>query len=158
MTKVDARWLSLFGGGLTSRSKPLKAPPPFYEADSDSVKGFVKVRFGPHGWELPNEAFPLPTNKKKKGDENRTYLRHFARLLMEGSVFSNLKPFRPFFTFKPTAINGIVIPPKAVKLLQPLQRRNIKSRKNLLDIWCFSLFFAVSAAAIFDTPLTLQAS
>jgi len=126
----------MFGGTLATHSTPLQTPPPFYDATSDCVKAFVRVRFGPHAWELPNEAFPMTFSTGKDKNQLGESLRHFARLLLEGSVFADLKPFRPFLKFKPTAFNSTMsIPPKAVKILQALKRHNMSSKKQLQDAW-----------------------
>jgi len=128
VTLVPADNLYRLGNTLCTFSAPMEDPPPWYDADKDSLMCFATPRFGEHAWDLPVAAVPMPDDYKDKS-------RIFARLFLEGNVCHVLKQFLPALKMKPSSVMGKVAQPRVVSLLRAIAERSIDSLPALHREW-----------------------
>jgi ATP-dependent RNA helicase DHX37/DHR1 len=101
ITRVDLECLAaaVQGSPLCRLSKPLESPAPFFSKGTDEIMCFVQCHFGPWNWELAARKVPFPDNSEKP--------KVFARLLLEGQVFPELEPLRPFWSSRPSSFLSV---------------------------------------------------
>merc|ERR1719242_692669 len=96
VTVIEPHWLMQIAPHLCVQSEPLDTPHPFYDESKDCMKWWVEVRFGPQQWELPRQSVEI-TNEKMR-------YRWFARFLLEGQIFGELKRITPYLQHRPRII------------------------------------------------------
>ena len=108
-------------------SDPLDSPKPFYDQKDDCIKCYVEVRFGPYQWELPRQPVFIKNDKLR--------YQWFARLLLKGEIFNDLKSIQPYLQYKPYIItdnNYSVISNRAViGLISTLEEYKIDTKHKL---------------------------
>eukprot|EP01083_Nonionella_stella_P074903 203332_1 len=100
VTAIESHWLLNIAPHLCIVSPPLDTPKPFYDETDDAIKCYVEVRFGPFQWELPRQTIKYPA----AADKDEKVFGWFARLLLEGEIFTDLKCIKPYLQYRPTII------------------------------------------------------
>jgi len=128
ITIIESHWLPQIAPHLCIYGKPLEQPRPFYDNKSDEIKCYVEVRFGPNQWELPMQAIKHPVAAERR--------KYFARFLMAGEIFEDLKIIRPYLKFRPQMITDPTCGNSAIiNLILALEKANVESKQDLQLIW-----------------------
>ena len=106
VTHLDPQWFGLLSMGckLLSVGDPLDIPVPKYDTDRDSIMCSVVTKFGDQGWILPPIQVKMD-DALRKGSKNimsDDSYRWFARYLLEGKVFKELKSLKGFLNDDPS--------------------------------------------------------
>eukprot|EP01117_Protostelium_nocturnum_P006791 TRINITY_DN2439_c0_g1_i2.p1 TRINITY_DN2439_c0_g1~~TRINITY_DN2439_c0_g1_i2.p1 ORF type:complete len:945 (+),score=306.88 TRINITY_DN2439_c0_g1_i2:1028-3862(+) len=127
VTAVHPAWLSALGPNMCTFSQPLSIPPPKYDIEKDRIICLYKVNFGPYAWELPTKESTFP-------EGNMEEYKYFARYLLEGQIFPQMRLFDSKLNTRPNVITKSA-QNKAIQLIQALKNRNVFSKKKLTEIW-----------------------
>jgi ATP-dependent RNA helicase DHX37/DHR1 len=125
VTVIEADWLFRLGAHLCTVSQPLEAPAPRFDRATDAVRCWVRVTFGPRNWVLPLQDVAFPEGIER--------VRHFARLLLDGSVVQSLVALRPFLAARPSALLQAPKSERCKKLVAALEKRAVDSRARLAE-------------------------
>jgi hypothetical protein len=139
VTPIDPQWLGALSMGckLLSMGEALDIPVPKYDSDSDSIMCSVLTKFGSHGWILPSiqirmgEARLTGSKQLMPDDE----YRWFARYLLEGKVFADLKDLRAMLNDDPSIITRRKASSKVALLISSLADHEIASSEALTKHW-----------------------
>jgi len=139
----QAAWLEQHGAHLVTYSAPLLAnPSPIYDAARDDVLAYRDVYFGPLRWVLPRTTTPLPAGSPER-------VRHFLRLLLQGAVLSQLKPFVPFLLLKPHSLTASDVSAQMnaslTRVLAPFMAQRVDSLAKLREQWSADPTFFLTA-------------
>ncbi|KAG2388457.1 hypothetical protein C9374_000621 [Naegleria lovaniensis] len=106
VTAVEPNWISRFGNskcGFVKHSDPLDSPPPFYDAQDDCVKCFIRPTIHQSStgvvWTLPIEDVEFKHDGSKQ-------VQVFGKAILEGKVFSSIKLSKEHLINLPTIIQS----------------------------------------------------
>lgn len=139
ITAIQSSWLPKLAIPLCHFSKPLELPAPRYDSSTDSIKCTVRVSFGPHSWELPNQEIDLQDNDKFK---------YFAKALLEGQLFPKMKTIEPYLIAKPNLILKSIQSNKVAVLVETLTKHQIFTKQQLQSKWKEQPRFLISALSL----------
>eukprot|EP01084_Bolivina_argentea_P089294 161148_1 len=126
ITVIESYWLLNIAPHLCIVSEPLSTPKPFYDKINDEIKCYVEVRFGAYQWELPQQSIKYPNDK---------IYYWFARLLLEGQIFEDLKCIKPYLQYRPNIITddkySCVSNKAVIGLIDKLKEYKIDSKHKL---------------------------
>lgn len=127
VTGVQANWLVSHAAPLCTFSKPVADPPPWYDAETDTVMCWVLPTFGPLRWELPPHAVPLKNSKARAAV--------FAAALLEGKVVPAFLSLLPYLAADP----AIILKPEShgqVRVGELLHKLSaVDTRQKLATAW-----------------------
>eukprot|EP01135_Chromosphaera_perkinsii_P002097 Nk52_evm31s217 gene=Nk52_evmTU31s217 len=126
-TGIASGWLSQVVPHLCHLSKPVQGVPPKYDTEGDFVSCVVTGKFGPRGWELPAEKVEYPECMEK--------YQWFAKLLLEGQIFTDLKAYIPSLLSSPHLLIKNFSSKRCMSLIQSLMDSKICSKEGLLKRW-----------------------
>ncbi|KAK4263874.1 hypothetical protein QN277_029231 [Acacia crassicarpa] len=128
-TRVEPAWLVEHAKSSCRFSDPLRDPRPFYDNQTDLVKGWVNPIFGRFCWELPKCHLPI-------GDGDLR-MQVFAYALLVGQVCPCLKSVRKYMAAPPESIlkKEAFCQKRVVNLLSKLKSRLIDSSAMLRMVW-----------------------
>ena len=112
VTAVQAQWLARLVPGLCDFGAPADDPPPFYCPTRDQVRCCIGGTFGPRRWALTPAELEFPDTAMR--------YRHFAKFLLEGTVFPALAPFAGRLKNRPDIMVKPWVKERVIALLQPL--------------------------------------
>ncbi|KAL9652504.1 hypothetical protein ABK040_000076 [Willaertia magna] len=134
ITAIEPNWISRFGNhkcGFVKFSAPLETPTPFYDAEDDCVKCYVRPSIHQSN---SNVVWTLPIEITQYKDSNKQ-LHVFAKALLEGKVFDSIK----LNTKQLSDINNIIQSKRFDNMIFALKKLFNKdtlcSRKKLLEYW-----------------------
>ena len=112
ITPIDPSWLGRLAEGsrLLTIGEPLVSPLPTYDQHNDKVLCSVQTKFGCYGWEIsPVQRDMFKTLELPSSVKNTVYMpddsfRWFARFLLEGKVFHDLKGLAEMYNDLPSII------------------------------------------------------
>lgn len=112
ITPIDPSWIGRLAEGsrLLTIGEPLVSPLPTYDQMNDVVLCSVKTKFGCYGWEVsPIQRDMFKTLEQESAIKNTAYMpddsfRWFARFLLEGKVFYELKGLIELYNDPPSII------------------------------------------------------
>jgi ATP-dependent RNA helicase DHX37/DHR1 len=111
ITPIDPAWLGRLADGsrLLKIGEPLVSPLPTYDENNDVVLCGVRTKFGCYGWELPPVRRDMYTTLQQQSINSCVYMpddsfRWFARFLLEGKVFLDLKDVVDTYNDHPSMI------------------------------------------------------
>ena len=139
VTHLDPQWFGLLSMGckLLSVGDPLDIPVPKYDTDRDSIMCSVVTKFGDQGWILPPIQVKMD-DALRKGSKNIMSddpYRWFARYLLEGKVFKELKSLKGFLNDDPSIITRKKPSTKIGLLVSTLSGNGISSADDLIKYW-----------------------
>jgi hypothetical protein len=111
---------------------PREQPLPCYNIRRDIVQCFVDATFGIHRWELPIQKLQYP---QLTSAQQSDYLRHFARLFLDGYVCRDLQVLRPYLTIRPASLLSSVGTKQSTLLLSAFNRQKLSSLTQLRALW-----------------------
>ena len=127
VTVIEPYWLLKIAPHLCIISDMLDTPKPFYDEKNDCIKGYVEVRFGPFQWELPQQTIIIKNDKQR--------YQWFARLLLQGEIFKDLKSITPYLQHRPSIITdnkySIVSNKAVIGLISKLEEHKIDTKHKL---------------------------
>jgi hypothetical protein len=143
LTPVDPAWLCFLAKGshLLSLGEPVQSPSPTYDSKDDMILCSVKTQYGSHGWEIPCQQQSMTLVLSNSHGKNKNVFteddlyRWFGRLLLEGKIFSELKPLEDMLNDPPTVITRKISSTKVVVLVSALSRHGICTKRALLQHW-----------------------
>jgi ATP-dependent RNA helicase DHX37/DHR1 len=143
ITPIDPSWLGDLSKGtrLLSFGVPKLSPPPTYDEEKDAVLCAMTTKFGSHGWEIPPvkrvmyESLHSPEAKQSSDFLLDDSFRWFARFLLEGKVFPELKEFQGLLNENPTIITKRTPVAKASMLVSALASAGVDSAAALRKHW-----------------------
>lgn len=126
ITAIEPEWLLKFCPSMCNFTKTLEEPEPHYDADEDKIICHVKATFGRSGWPLPIAEMEMPESLDK--------YRHFAKFLLEGSVFESLNEFKKNLLSTPSTMikSWSKLVPRTETMMSALANRQVDSKKKLL--------------------------
>ena len=112
ITPIDPSWLGRLAEGsrLLTIGEPLASPFPTYDQPNDVILCSVQTKFGCYGWEIsPVQRDMFKTLEQKTSLKNTVYMkddsfRWFARFLLEGKVFQDLRELVEMYNDHPSII------------------------------------------------------
>ena len=128
------------GTPLCSFSLPMDAPLPYYDKQTDTVRGTSKPFFGPHRWCLTPSTVPISetTNVHGKGgatttDVHELETRWFIRLLLEGKVVepAGFQRLTSALKNSPSIITHSRFNPFGLQITQDFSLAGVKSLASL---------------------------
>ena len=122
--------------GLVTWSTWLDDPAPTYNKQTDRVEAFKRGTFGPHRWPIHPTRQPLAATALDD-TKGRVY-REFVRLLLQGDVYEQLRPFGPFYVCRPSHLcggTGSVVKSGLMELVRVCARDGVRSRVELRERW-----------------------
>ena len=127
VTAIDPTWLPDFCPMDCNLSKPLSEREPFFDQERGQVLTFRSGTFGERGWILPliQTVHPQVAERTKM----------FAKFLLEGAVFPDLKPFSEdseFETCQTCHLNRCLLT-APVAMIKTWGNWNIKMTKPLFE-------------------------
>lgn len=139
VTPIDPQWLGALSLGckLMTLGETLDIPVPKYDANRDSIMCSVVTKFGDQGWILPpiqvrmQEALQNGSKQLIPDDQ----YRWFARYLLEGKVFQQLKGLKDLLNEDPSIITRKKASSKISLLLSSLITHEISSAEALIRHW-----------------------
>ena len=142
VTPVDPRWLGALSIGckLLKLGDTLEIPPPQYDSERDCILCSVVTKFGDHGWLLPPIQVSM-FEALQRGSKNLMPddpYRWFARSLLEGKIFEELRPLKSYLNDDPSIITRKKPSAKVGLLVSSLSQKNIACAENLLEYWAVS--------------------
>lgn len=142
VTPVDPQWLGALSVGckLLSLGDTLEIPPPKYDFDRDSIVCSVVTKFGDQGWLLPPIQIDI-SEALQRGSKNLMPddpYRWFARSLLEGKIFDELRPLKSFLNDDPSIITRKKPSAKVGLIISSLSQRDIACAENLVKYWAIS--------------------
>ncbi len=139
ITPIDPQWLGSLSLGckLLSLGETLDIPVPKYDADSDSIMCSVVTKFGSHGWVLPPIQVQMDEVKEKGSKQFMPddQYRWFARYLLDGKVFSELKALKGMLNDDPSIITRRKTASKIALFISSLANNDISSAGSLIKYW-----------------------
>eukprot|EP01028_Stygiella_incarcerata_P000182 TRINITY_DN1027_c0_g2_i1.p1 TRINITY_DN1027_c0_g2~~TRINITY_DN1027_c0_g2_i1.p1 ORF type:complete len:1491 (-),score=547.01 TRINITY_DN1027_c0_g2_i1:4827-9299(-) len=142
VSAIRPAWLVTIARPFCGPLHPLENPPPRYDAVLDEMMCHVEPTFGDFGdiigerhaewsqeWILPKTEIVFPNGALKT--------RHFARLLLDGSIVSQFKQWRGWLSISPSTLCSRQTVPniRALAFVSALAERNIDNRQKLFDAW-----------------------
>lgn len=126
ITSIEPEWLLKFAPGLCNFGKTLEDPEPRYDAEEDKIYCHVKATFGRSGWPLPIAEMEMP--------ETLDQFRHFARFLLAGEVFEQLKEFKSNLLSTPSTMtkSWSKLMPRTETIMNALANHQVSSRKKMM--------------------------
>ena len=118
--------------GLVTWSAWLDDPPPTYNKQTERVEAFKRGTFGPHRWPIHPTRKPLAATAADD-TKGREY-REFVRLLLQGDVYEQLRPFGPFYVCRPSHLcggSGSAVKSGLLELVRVCARDGVRSRVEL---------------------------
>lgn len=139
VTPIDPQWLGSLSMGckLLSVGDPLDIPVPSYDTDRDKIMCSVTTKFGDEGWILPPIQISMKSaleSGTKKIQSDDVY-RWFARYLLEGKVFNELKDLKDMLNDDPSIITRKKPATKISLIISALSSKNVQSAEDLVDVW-----------------------
>eukprot|EP01138_Halocafeteria_seosinensis_P014745 gb/GECG01015053.1/.p1 GENE.gb/GECG01015053.1/~~gb/GECG01015053.1/.p1 ORF type:complete len:1494 (+),score=233.91 gb/GECG01015053.1/:1-4482(+) len=140
VSAIDPNWLPKFAGDtpICRLGKPLEDPLPYYDKKRDGVLAYVRPYYGDYRWELPLYLITYPQH----GNLTKEKVKIFARALLEGEVFPQLKPLRSYYISPPShltrALSSRTTFHDIVTMLEEGQsgiEGPICSSRSLVEIW-----------------------
>lgn len=143
ITPIDPSWLGELASGtkLLSIGAPLLSPRPSYDEEKDAVVCAVSTKFGSHGWEIPPvkrtmfESLHTPEGKHSPHYLLDDSFRWFAKFLLEGKVFPELKGFQKILSDSPAIITKKAPVAKVSVLVSELSSAGVDSGSALRKHW-----------------------
>lgn len=143
ITPVDPAWLGEVAKGtkLLTLGSPLVSPPPVYDVNEDTVLCSVSTKFGSHKWEIsPVKQVMYDYLRTQEVRRTSEFLpddsfRWFARFLLEGKVFSDLRNLNDLLNDRPEIITKKAPTNKASMLVSALTVAGIDSGSALQKYW-----------------------
>jgi ATP-dependent RNA helicase DHX37/DHR1 len=143
LTPVDPIWLGPLAKGsqMIRYGEPLLSPLPTYDVDKDAILCSVLTKYGSHGWEIPPakmEMFDVlnaPGRKASATFAKEDSFRWFARFLLEGKVFSELKNLPAMLNDSPAVITRRTPLAKVSALVSALAGAGVDSAEALSKHW-----------------------
>jgi ATP-dependent RNA helicase DHX37/DHR1 len=90
VSAIQSSWLPNLGKTLTTITKELDDPAPYYDAQRDKLMCYARPIYGPQRWELPVQEVEFP-------DCQNAY-KWFVRFLLEGAVISGFVAIKVYTT------------------------------------------------------------
>ena len=121
--------------GLVTWSTWLDDPPPIYNKQTERVEAFKRGTFGQHRWPIGPTRKPLAASSPADDTKGREY-REFVRLLLQGDVLEQLRPFGPFYVCRPSHLSsGSGVKSGLMELVRVCARDGVRSRVELRARW-----------------------
>ena len=139
VTPIDPQWLGSLSLGckLLTTGDPLDVPVPKYDPDRDSIMCSVITKFGDEGWILPPIQVKMNDilNSGSKNIMSDDPYRWFARCLLEGKVFKELKDLKGMLNEDPSVITRKKASSKIALLVSSLSGKDISCAEALTKYW-----------------------
>lgn len=129
---IEPEWLPYYCSKLCNFSETSPAFPPRYDKSLDQVICKRATTYGPHNWQLGPVDVPMHLV-----DTSADLFKYFASFLLAGDVFDWFKKYNSKLLSPPSIMTKpwSKLQPRTGKLLQALLSHNIKSKKDLIQIW-----------------------
>ncbi len=142
ITPIDPSWLGELANGsnLLFKGEPIEFPTPSYDSDKDAIMCSVVTKYGDQGWLLPpvqvvmSEVLRTGTKQSSIALGDDPY-RWFARYLLEGKVFEELKDLKTMLNDDPGIITRRKPLSKVAILVSSLSELGIDSASQLIKHW-----------------------
>ncbi len=140
VTPIDPTWLGSLAVGckLLSLGEALDVPVPRYDGHRDSIMCSVTTKYGDHGWILPPIQIRMDDALQQAGSKHIVVddaYRWFARYLLEGKVFEELKGLKDLLNSEPGIITRKKHESKITALVSALSSNGISSAEALTKHW-----------------------
>lgn len=143
ITPIDPVWLGSLAKGsqLLRLGGPLSSPLPLYDPDKDAILCSVMTKFGNHGWEIPAIKVEMfDALQTTEGRRNSHFMvddsfRWFARFLLEGKIFQELKDLQLMLNDSPAIITQRTPLAKVAQLVSALSSAGVDSASALRKHW-----------------------
>lgn len=126
ITTISPSWLPNLSKNLCSIPKILSEPKPTYEPTKDVLLCHARPSYS-GGWNLPPQQVEFP--------EELDAYKWFARFLLDGSIFSYFVQFKDKMNAKPSLFTTAWNISKVNQIVEPLAKKQIRSKKSLLVEW-----------------------
>ena len=141
ITPIDCAWLGTLAKGsrLLTLGEPQPTPIPTYDAEDDVVLCSVRTKYGNHGWEIPSVQAEMYTVLQSPEAKSSSHFlsddsfRWFARFLLEGRVFDEIKDIS--WNDNPTLVTRRTPSAKVALLVSALATAGIDSAAALRKHW-----------------------
>lgn len=131
---IDPEWLPFYANKLCNFSDNSgKAPsPPEYDKELDQIICCRATTYGPLNWQLG--AIRVPMNLLETGAE---IFKYFACFLLSGEILDWFKKYTDKLLAPPSLVTKpwSKLQPRTSKILQALVGYNVKSKRDLLEVW-----------------------
>lgn len=130
---IEPQWLPFYAEKLCSITESSSTQyPPRYDDKSDQMICCRNVNYGPLNWALG--LIDVPMHLAEPGIE---MIKHFAAALLNGDVIDWFKKYKDKLLSPPSLLtkSWSKLQPRANKMLQAMTYANVKSRKNLSELW-----------------------
>ncbi len=142
VTPIDPNWLGALAEGskLLSLGEPIDFPAPKYDKDQDEIICSVVTKYGDQGWLLPPIQVVMSKVLSKGMKQSSVVLRDdpyrwFARSLLNGVVFEELKELKSMLNDDPSIITRRKPMGKVAMLVSSLAEHEIDSATKLTKYW-----------------------
>jgi ATP-dependent RNA helicase DHX37/DHR1 len=145
VSQIDPEWLPKLAAGtpMVSFGPLLPMPAPWYDVETDSVRGWHEPVFGPARWRLPSVSQPIT--------DPALGVRYFARCLLEGDIVRPLKQFAGAYSAPPELLTKGGAQRRIMALLAALESPPsagpVMSKHGLLQVWMTSPTFLLDELA-----------
>ncbi|XP_035668851.1 probable ATP-dependent RNA helicase DHX37 [Branchiostoma floridae] len=138
---VEPEWIPLLVPNLCTFSEPVQDVPPTYDSDTGRVRCHRTSTFSRLGWQMPSVEGDYP--------EGLDRYKWFAKFLLEGAVFPELKRMTPLLLSPPAIMvkPWANLQPRTQTLLKALVSSEADNRDSLQKAWEKNNKFLLSAFA-----------
>lgn len=137
IAQVDPNWFPFYAEKLCNispcdKNSLISSPEPQYDKTRDQITCIRQTSYGPRSWDLGFINVPMHLV-----DDGIDLYKQFAYFLLVGEVFDWFQAFTADLLTPPTLITKAwsKLHPRTSKLLNALVGKNVKSKRNLIDVW-----------------------
>ncbi|XP_071946608.1 probable ATP-dependent RNA helicase DHX37 [Antedon mediterranea] len=124
---IEPGWLAMLLPQLCTFSKPQEKPSPRYDPITGTVRCHRTATFGRNAWQLPSQELEFPPSPDR--------FKWFARFLLEGQVFSELKKYTSCLLSPPSTMikTWAKLQPRTQTMLNTLAIKRVDSKDTLIQ-------------------------